>query len=133
MQFHTFHCHRGILVQTDDSGCCVYNCVFVCSPRIEREYETSGVEQLVPGTHPDRRPLLVHQPVFCPHRCNPATGGSAASCLSWLHAPQQTQPAPQHRSNTHCFTIVLVLRNWTTHVFKVVFIWSYRDGSCLYL
>uniref|UniRef100_A0AAQ4PCS1 Fork-head domain-containing protein n=1 Tax=Gasterosteus aculeatus aculeatus TaxID=481459 RepID=A0AAQ4PCS1_GASAC len=69
--------------------------------RVERQYETSRVEQLVPGTHPDRRPLLVHQPVFCPHRCNPATRGSAASCLSWPHAPQQSQPAPQHRKSLH--------------------------------
>lgn len=96
-QFHTFHCHRGISVQAHALMIVWFKCVHFMFPRVEREYETSRVEQLVPGTHPDSRPLLVHQPVFCPHRCNPATGGSAVPRLPWLHAHQQTKPAPQHR------------------------------------
>lgn len=89
-------------------------------PRVKREYETSRVEQLVPGTHPDRRPLHIHQSVFCPHWCNPATGGSTAFCLPWLHAPQQTQPAPQHRFVSHSS----VLRPWFT-------IWFDQCGICV--
>ena len=76
--------------------------------RIKREYETSRIEQLVSRAHPDRRPVLVHQPVFCPHWCYPATGGSAISCLSQLHSLQQTQPAPQHRLNTTFFPSNLI-------------------------
>lgn len=59
VQFHTFHCHKGILVQTDTVTLIVtlvvlsINLCFMFL-RIEREYETGGVEQLVPGTHPDR-------------------------------------------------------------------------------
>lgn len=79
-------CHRLVL-QT----------VLFFFSRFEGEYETSRAEQLVPGTDPDRRPLFVHQSVLRPHRCNPATGGSAALSLPWLNASKQTQPTPQHR------------------------------------
>lgn len=88
-----FWCRQ--LLTLSQAAVCSMTCFMFL--RVKREYETSGVEQLVPGTHPDRRPLLVHQPVFRPNWCNSATGGSAASGLPCIHAPQQTQPAPQHR------------------------------------
>lgn len=84
-------------VANNDSSHCVFNCACFLFLRVKREYETSRVEQLVSGADPDCRPLLVHQPVFYAHGCDPATGGSAASGVPRLHAPQQTQPAPQRR------------------------------------
>lgn len=92
------------------------------SPRVEREHETSWSEQLVPWTHPDRRPLLLHQPVFHPNWSDPAAGGSAAPCVPWLHAHQQTQPAPQRRFITHHLCSILILPSSVWDGFEILFL-----------